>query len=143
MARVETDLFINAPADRCYQMWRDFESLPNYLSHVKEVRKSGDNTYHFIMEAMGQTIEYDAQVTEQDNRKIGWQATGGLKNAGSVEFMPEGEGCRMHLTWDEQVGGPVTQAAENLTGFAKSQIDQDLQRFKQACEQGAKGQQAA
>lgn len=135
MARIDTEIFINAPVDRCYQMWCDFESQPTYMQHVKEVRKIGDNKYHVVVEALGQKVEYDATITEQkENERISWQAETGLKNRGTVEFKPEGNGCRMHLIWEEQVGGPIAQAAEDLTGFAKGTIDEDLQRFKQVCE---------
>lgn len=142
MARVETELFINAPVDRVFQMWSGFENQPQFMQHVKEVRKTGENSYHFVLEGMGQTVEYDATVTEmKPNEKVSWQATSGLQNRGMVEFRPEGPGCRLHLVWEEQAGGQISNVAEQLTGFAKSTIDEDLQRFKQLCEQQA--QQAA
>lgn len=143
MARVDTELFINAPVEQVFQRWCNFEQAPQFMQHVKEVRKTGDDTYHWVLEGMGQTVEYDARVTEmRPNEKVSWEATSGLKNRGTVEFRPEGSGCRLHLIWEEQAGGQISNAAEQLTGFAKGTIEEDLQKFKQLCEQQGK-QQAA
>jgi len=139
MARVETEILINAPVDRVYRKWISFEHMPQFMQHVKEVRPLGENKYHWVLEGLGQTVEYDAEVTEQrPNEKVSWQTVGDqLQNRGTVEFKPEGSGCRLHLVWEEQAGGAVADAAERLTGFAKGTIEEDLQRFKQQIQQAA------
>ncbi|HUP28171.1 MAG TPA: SRPBCC family protein, partial [Chloroflexia bacterium] len=41
--RVEKDVTINAPIDKVYEMWTDFENFPRFMKHVESVKRSGEN----------------------------------------------------------------------------------------------------
>lgn len=133
-------VLVDAPVETCFHYWSQFENFPCIMRHVTRVTKTGENSWHWEAEIAGLHEAWDAEMPEYAvNRKISWRATGGVKNAGVITFMPENGKCRItvHLTYDPPfgvVGDLVAQARVNQIFHAD--LEEDLRNFKAAMESG-------
>jgi uncharacterized membrane protein len=132
--RVEKDITVNAPIDRVYGMWTDFENFPSFMDNVESVRKTGDMTYHWKAKVGPFEKEWDAEVQGLvENRTVTWRSTSGAENAGAVTLSERGNITNMHVvieydpTWMEAIGDAVT-------GTLSRSVEEDLARFKRLAE---------
>jgi uncharacterized membrane protein len=135
----EASISVNAPADTCYQIWAQLENLPQIMRYVTNVVKTGPNTSHWEAKLIGQHLEWDAVTTVNVNDTLAWESTSGLKNSGSVRFVPMAEGCRIvvHIMYDPPYGvlGDLVAAARVNDEFHRDLME-DLQHYKTAVESG-------
>src|SRR5436190_19632080 len=113
--RVEKDLTINAPIDKVYSMWTDFENFPSFMKHVESVTRTGDNKLHWRARIGPVTKEWDAEIKGMaPNRSITWHSTSGAENQGAVTLSQRGNITEMHVViaydpgWFETLGNVVT-----------------------------------
>jgi uncharacterized membrane protein len=132
--RVEKDITVNAPIDRVYKMWTDFENFPTFMDNVDSVRKTGEDTYHWKAKIGPFEKEWDARVQGLvENRTVTWRSTSGAENAGAVNLSERGNITNMHVvieydpTWFEAIGDAVT-------GTLQRSVEEDLGRFKRLAE---------
>jgi uncharacterized membrane protein len=132
--RVEKDITINAPVDRVYAMWTDFENFPSFMRHVESVTRTGDSRLHWKAKIGPVTKEWDAEVKGLvPNRSVTWRSTSGAENAGAVTLSERGSITEMHVvieydpTWLEAIGDAVT-------GTLSRNVEEDLERFKRLAE---------
>jgi uncharacterized membrane protein len=132
--RVEKDVTVNAPIERVYEMWTDFENFPRFMEHVDSVVKTGEDTYHWKAKIGPFEKEWDAEVKGRvENRTITWRSTSGAENAGAVTLASRGNLTQMHVvieyqpTWLEAIG-------DVLTGELTDSVEEDLERFKRMAE---------
>jgi uncharacterized membrane protein len=131
------------PSD-LYAYWHRFENLPTFMTHLDEVRTTGDRTSTWRATApFDTTVEWQAEVTEDTpDQKISWRSVGDadVPNEGSVWFVPapDGESTEVHVTIGYDLpGGKLAKAAAKFFGEAPDQqLDDDLRRFKQVMEAG-------
>src|SRR5690242_12086705 len=89
MANVQKSITVDVPVQSAYNQWTQFESFPQFMDGVKEVRQQGDTQLHWKAQIAGKTEEWDAEIVEQiPDRKIAWRSTSGAPNAGVVTFHP-------------------------------------------------------
>src|SRR3981081_141892 len=87
MATVEKSIEVNVPVRRAYDQWTQFESFPQFMEGIKEVRQVDDTHLHWTAKIGGKEVEWDAEITEQiPDERIAWRSTGGRKHAGVVTF---------------------------------------------------------
>lgn len=141
MAVHEKSIVVDAPIHKVFSMWRNWESFPNFMSHVKEVRMLGNNMSHWKASIAGVEEQWDAETTEIESDKvIGWKSISGLKNNGEVKFDQVGDGTRItvHIEYDPPAG-PFGEAAEAI--YIGREFDQDLEsdlnKFKKRVESQA------
>ena len=65
MASVMQSIDVQVPVRTAYDQWTQFESFPQFMHGVKEVRQLDDTHLHWVAEINGQTEEWDAEITEQ------------------------------------------------------------------------------
>lgn len=136
----DISVVINAPVETCFKYWSQFELFPRIMRHVKGVEKTGPDLWHWEAQIDSQHVEWDAVMPEfRQDQIISWRSTSGLKNSGSVNFIPMGEGCRItvHLMYDPPygiIGDIAAQLVVNET-FHKDLVE-DLMNFKSAVESG-------
>jgi uncharacterized membrane protein len=89
------------------------------------------------------TVEWDAEIiNDVENERIGWRSLQGadVDNTGSVKFEPTADGRGTKLTVTLQYAPPAgkigTAIAKLLGEDPDSQIEGDLQRFKESMETG-------
>jgi uncharacterized membrane protein len=87
---------VDAPIERVYEFWNDFENFPRFMSHVREVRRTGPDRTHWVVAGPGGTpVEWDAVVTRRvPNEEIRWRTVDGalVEHGGTVRFRPAGSG---------------------------------------------------
>jgi len=137
----DVSVLTNAPVDKCFMFWSDFEDFPTMMRHIRKVTKTGDNSWHWEADVGGRHAEWDAAMTNyRPNENIAWESTSGLKNSGFVRFTPEAGGCRVmvHLMYDPPyglIGDLVAERKFNDQFYAD--LQKDLDDFKRLVESGA------
>jgi uncharacterized membrane protein len=126
---------IDAPLERVYEFWSEFENFPRFMSHVREVRRVGPDRTHWVVAGpVGAPIEWDAVVTERmANSAIGWRTVEGavVEHRGTVRFRSLGAGATMvevRLTY-RPIGGVLGHGLASLLGSDPERvIGDDLNR---------------
>jgi len=143
-SRVSKTITINRSPEEVYQRWRQFDSFPQFMSHLEEVRSTGDRRSHWKAKAPGgRTVEWDAEITDdQPNSLIAWRSLEGadVQNSGRVRFerAPGGRGTivRVEMDYKPPAGATGAMLAKLFGEEPGQQLDDDLRRFKQIMEVG-------
>lgn len=132
--RVEKDITVNAPIEKVYSMWTDWENFPSFMKHVESVKKTGDRQLHWKAQLGPISKEWDAEIEGLvPNRTVTWRSTIGADNAGAVTMSARGNVTEMHVviqydpTWFEALGDTVTRTTSRS-------VEEDLERFKHLAE---------
>lgn len=141
--RINKAININAPVDRLYQFWSNFENLPRFMSHLREVKDLGNRRSHWVAAGpAGVDVEWDAITTRQvPNEVIAWESVEGspVKTSGMVHFRSNpGGGSRINIIMNyTPPGGALGHAVAALFGKdPKTAMDEDLVRLKTLFEAG-------
>ena len=134
-SKVEKSIEVEAPLQRVYNQWTQFEQFPQFMAGVEQVKQLGDTTLHWIAKIAGVKREWDAAILEQvPDRKVAWAATTGTTNTGSVYFESLGTkrtGVRLVLEYDPE--GFVEKVGDWLN-IVSRQAQNDLEKFKEFIE---------
>lgn len=141
---IEEAVTISRPPEELYRFWRNLENLPRVMRHVESVERVTDTISRWRAKGpAGMSVEWNAEINnEVPNKLIGWRSIEGsdVVSAGSVNFEPAGTGStrvRVRLQYSPP-GGKVGHALASLMGRdARTEIREDLQRFKQQVEASA------
>src|SRR5437588_4806442 len=132
--RVEKDMTINAPIDKVYAMWTEWENFPSFMKHVESVQRLDDNKLHWKARIGPVSKEWDAEIQGMSpNRSVTWRSTSGADNAGAVTLSQRGNITEMHIVisynpeWSEALGDAVTKTLSR-------DVEEDLERFKRLAE---------
>jgi len=131
---------IDKPVQDVYRQWLNYEDLADFAPFIKEVRKTGDRTSHWVAEAMGMRQEWDAEVTAmEENQRIAWRSTAGLENSGEVLFQPLGD-QRTRVTVNFEVH-PLGGIADSILGTPQGlAADEELDDATQGVKAGIERQ---
>ena len=135
---------VNRSPDEVYRFWRNFENLPQFMSHLESVQVVDDRRSHWKAKApAGRSVEWDAQITQDiPGELIAWESLedADVANAGSVRFAgaPGGRGTELTVEMHyDPPAGPLGAIVAKLFGEEPGQqVDGDLRRFKQVMETG-------
>jgi uncharacterized membrane protein len=135
MANVRKSITVDVPVHAAYNQWTQFESFPQFMDGVQEVRQEGDSNLHWKAKVMGKTEEWDARIIEQvPDRKIAWQSTTGAPNAGEVTFQPlSNSTTEVNLSLQAEPQSAVEKVGDAV-GVLDRQVKGDLEKFKQFIE---------
>jgi uncharacterized membrane protein len=144
---VENAFLINRSAEDLYAYWRNFENLPNIMTHLEEVRVIDDRRSHWAARlprvAGGRRLEWDAEITRDDpNSLIAWQSVQGsdVETSGRIRFAPAmgDRGTEVHVFMEYVPPGGMLTAllAPLLSKGSKRMIREDLRNFKRIMEVG-------
>jgi uncharacterized membrane protein len=139
--RVDFTVSVNRDPVETYKFWRDFENLPRFMTHLKDVDTTTDGRSHWVAEGpLGTRVEWDAQIiADRPGEVISWKSLDGsdVDAAGSVHFrrLPEGgTAVTVSLKYDPPGGKFGTAVAWLFGASAEKQVREDVQRFKAALE---------
>jgi uncharacterized membrane protein len=134
MAHVSEEVRVDRPVSEVYNQWTQFEEFPKFMGGIEQVQQKDDTHLHWTAKIGGQTAEWDAEITQQvPDQVIAWRATHGAQNEGRVAFQSEDGATRVRLELDVEPQGAVQQMGDAM-GMLKSQVREDLGRFKQLIE---------
>ena len=142
--RVTRSITINRPADELYRYWRNFENLPNFMLHLKDVRVLDDRRSRWTAKApAGTTVEWEGEITEDPPDLLSaWSSLpdADVKNSGEVRFEPAprnlGTVVRVQIDYHPPAGRLGKIVASLFGEEPGQQVSGDLRRFKQVVETG-------
>jgi uncharacterized membrane protein len=131
MSTIEESIEIDVPVRTAYDQWTQFETFPQFMEGVKEVRQLDDTHVHWVADVGGVEREWDAEITEQrPDERVAWRARDGADNAGVVTFhklSPSRTKVMLQMEFDPQ--GFAESVGDKL-GFVRRRAAGDLERFK-------------
>lgn len=131
MTEHQTSIDVDVPVRTAYNQWTQFETFPQFMDGVTEVRQTDDKHLHWCVSIAGIDREWDAEITQQQpDERIAWKSTNGTNNAGVVTFHQlTAQSTRIQLDMDIETDGLVEKIGD-MTGFVSHRIHGDLKRFK-------------
>jgi uncharacterized membrane protein len=137
MPTVEENIEVNAPVERIYQAWTEYERFPEFMQNVKEVRRTGPDMTHWVVEAAGKTVEWEARTVAEERRRVAWTAQGESGQSGEVRFTPLGANrTRINVRMDWNLPSKTQQAVASGLGIDDRAVARDLENFKSMVEEG-------
>ncbi len=147
---IQKAINIAAPIGDVFAFFTDYENFPRFMSHVREVRDTGPNTSHWVVDGpAGVPVEWEAVLTElEPNEALGWTSVPGspVESAGIIRFAENDDGTThvdVKMTYSPPAGAIGHAAAKLLRTDPKKQMDDDLARAKTFLETGRPAHDAA
>lgn len=140
MERFERSIEIDAPVERVFDLFSDFESFPRWMRRVKEVRRTGKRTTRWRADtALGIDVSWTAETTVfAPDHRIVWRAIeGDLETDGEAVFEELQRGTtlmRLVLGYATPAGRSGTEAAPFFGKLPAQQLEEDLERFRRIAE---------
>ena len=144
MIHVAKTVTVRRPRAEVFEFWRNIETLPVFMHHLKSVDDRGGGRSHWVANGpAGTDVEWDAEiVAERDGEFISWRSVEGsdLKNEGTVRFKDapadRGTEVSVDLQYDAPAGAVGAAIAKLFGEEPMLQLIDDLRRFKQVMETG-------
>jgi uncharacterized membrane protein len=135
---------VNASPQEAYDLWRKFENLPRFMSHLKSVSVLDDRRSEWVARGpMDREVRWHAEITEdRSNERIAWRTVPGsdVQNGGFVEFRADpqkrGTFVTAHVQYDVPGGSVATGLATAFGKHPEFMLREDLRRFKALVETG-------
>jgi uncharacterized membrane protein len=152
---VQKTIDIGAPPEEVFRFLTGWESFPQWMTHVREVRASGprgaigERTHWVVDGPAGAPVAWDAETTRfERNRLVSWKSIEGsaVAHAGTLRVWPnETGGTRVHvqMTYNPPAGLVGHAVATFFGRDPKRQMDDDLARLKTTVETGIPPRDAA
>jgi uncharacterized membrane protein len=137
MPKIQDSIMVQAPVQRAYNQWTQFEDFPKFMEGIQSVQQLDDTHVHWVAEIRGETREWTTEITEQQpDKKVAWKTIDGeVKNDGVVSFEQMAGGqTRVNVQMDVDGQSTAENVAGDLLGIVKGQVHGDLERFKQLIE---------
>lgn len=143
-ALASASVIVGKSAQECYDFWRDPTNMTRISPLVESVTVVDNRTSRWCIKTpLGQRIEWDSQVTgDTPGERISWRSMdgGGLYHAGVIRFEQAagGRGTLVTISMHYRVpAGSAGLALAKLIGAdPRSEVREDLRRFKQLLEAG-------
>ncbi len=143
---IEQAFTINRPAEQLYAFWRNFQNLPQIMTHLERVDVLDERRSHWVAKVPnlgGVPLEWDAEMTaDEPNTRIAWRALPGanVDNSGEVRFGPalgdRGTEVRVQMDYLPPAGRLGHWMAKLLGENPSRVLREDLRNFKRLMEIG-------
>lgn len=134
---VQKTITVYAPVQKVFHFLSNYENLPQFMSHLREIRRSGNNTSHWVaLGPAGAGVEWDARITRYEPKKLlQWKSLPGstIRTAGTVRLQDlPGHATRLSLNLSYiPPAGALGHVVASLFGVdPKQALDDDLNRLK-------------
>ena len=140
MQYTEKFIEIDAPLERVFDLFSNFENFPRWMRNIKDVHYSGRHFTRWTAAApLGSEVEWEAETTIfQPDHKIAWRSVrGDVDTEGEVIFEETRRGTtRMHvvLGYDPPAGRFGAMVASLFGKNPEHQLEDDLERFAAVAE---------
>jgi uncharacterized membrane protein len=135
MGSVTKSIDVHVPVSTAYNQWTQFESFPQFMEGVQEVRQIDETRLHWRAKIGGKEKEWNARIVEQiPDERVAWTSTSGATNAGVVTFHRiSDDTTRVTLQMEFDPEGVVENVGDAL-GAPERRIDGDLKLYKEFVE---------
>ncbi len=140
MKRYEHFVEIDAPVERVFDMFADFEAAPRWAGGVLDVRRTGRRTFRWVAEtALDLDVEWEAEVAVfAPDRRIVWRSVGGDIRADCeavFSVTPDGTTLLRVVRGYDTPGGRTGRAVARFFGrHPEEQLEEDLAHLKRLAE---------
>ncbi|MGH3899789.1 MAG: SRPBCC family protein [Pseudonocardiaceae bacterium] len=135
MNTVTESVDVAVDVSTAYNQWTQFESFPQFMEGVDEIRQIDDTHTHWVISIAGVTREFDATITEQrPDERVAWRSDDGPDHAGVITFHRLNDTTtRVTAQMDIDPDGFVENVADKL-GILDQRVKGDMRRFKEFIE---------
>jgi uncharacterized membrane protein len=135
MATTEQSIDVHVPVHTAYNQWTQFESFPEFMEGIEEVRQLTDTRLHWRAEIGGRTEEWEAEITEQiPDQRIAWTSRSGAEHGGVVTFHKISDDTTRIMLQLEYEPQTIAESVGTALGVVNRRIAGDLERFKEFIE---------
>lgn len=140
MERTVKSVEINVPVSVAFDLYSDFERFPEWMKHIKQVRRTGANLTKWAADApLGIDVEWEAELTAfEPNRKIAWKTVrGDIDMQGEVTFKSTGTGTtllQVAIGYRPPAGHLGAVVAKLFGSDPEKEIEEELGRFAKLAE---------
>ena len=135
MATIEQSIEVDVPVQTAYNQWTQFESFPDFMENVEEIRQTDEKHLHWVVAFGGNRHEWDAEITEQlPDERVAWRNTDGKDNAGVVTFHRLDDDRSRVMVQIDFVPEGVKEKLGSALGAPDRRVEGDLERFKELIE---------
>jgi uncharacterized membrane protein len=142
--RIEKSIEIGAPVAEVFAAWADLASLPQRISSIRSITRSGEH-FRWELELAGQAFAWDAVVTQFiPQQALGWKSLAGPKHSGRITFSPIRQDTLLHVQMN--YAPPLGRAAAMLSPLEEqieNYVEHALHEFKASLEGSSSQQQRA
>lgn len=147
---VQKTMNVDAPIERVFALWSDYERYPSFMHNVRDVQRLGDKAWRWVVAGpAGVPVHWVAETTAvEPNRSIQWRSTdqSEVRHEGEVRFAENGNGgtrLNVRLSYLPPAGALGHAVAALFGADPKSEMDADLLRMKTLLETGRPPHDAA
>jgi uncharacterized membrane protein len=135
MSTITESVAVGVDVTTAYNQWTQFESFPQFMEGVEEIRQIDDTHTHWVTSIAGVTREFDATITEQNpDERVAWRSDEGPNHAGVITFHRlDDTTTRVTAQMDIEPEGFAENAADKL-GILDRRVKGDMRRFKEFIE---------
>jgi uncharacterized protein YndB with AHSA1/START domain len=140
MRRYERFVEIDAPVERVFDLFADFEAAPRWAGGVRDVRRTGRRTFLWVAEtALDIDVEWEAEVVVfAPDRRIVWRSVAGDVRADCeavFSVTPEGTTLVRVVRGYATPGGRTGRDVTRFFGrHPEEQLEEDLARLRRVAE---------
>lgn len=132
---IDKSIEVDVPVSVAYDQWTQFETFPQFMSGVKEVKEMGRNIFYWWTSIAGVKRQFRTETVRQiPNNLIAWKSIGGEHHTGEVLFESLTDNRAKVSVKIEWVAVDFTEQAGAVFQFDGMQVVQDLKRFKKLVE---------
>jgi uncharacterized membrane protein len=135
MSTITETVDVDVPVTTAYNQWTQFESFPQFMEGVEQIRQLDDTHLHWVTKVAGATREFDATITEQHpDERVAWRSDSGPNHAGVITFHRLNDSTtRVTAQMDLDPEGFAENVADKL-GLLDRRVKNDMLRFKEFIE---------
>lgn len=139
---VQKVINVEAPVERVFGFWTDYQNFPRFMHNVREVQVQEDRSYWVVAGPAGVPVEWSSELVElEPNALLRWRSTtdSAVKHEGCVRFEPNRNGgtrVTVRLAYLPPAGAFGHAVATVFGADPKSEMDADLMRMKTIIETG-------
>ncbi len=141
----EASVTVDRPPAEAYHVWRHFENLPRFMTHLDTVTTSSNGRSHWVAKAplLGSPTAWDVEIiNEYEDKLIAWRSLSeaAVPAAGFVRFGTPAEGGGTVVTATLEYRTPVEGVGAAATSLfqhePQRQVEEAMRRFKELMESG-------
>jgi uncharacterized membrane protein len=141
MSNATHSIEVNAPLDRAYAAWRDFENWPKFIPHLTEALDTGERTASVKISApFGKAELHVAIMNEHKGESFQWHTVSGdvdFRGKASFESL---SAASTRVTVEMEYHPPLGRVGETIAKWLHedpcADLPAELNNFKQMVESG-------